>query len=236
MKTEKELQRIGNLIRTKRKEKGLTQEQLAKAISCGKRTISAWENGTNYPYPNSIQPLCNVLGLLPTDFSTAENREETKKEAPIKLTDYLLQAFDTSFMNQHDIELFSKSASTKIENTYIDILTRKARKCKDTYFTGAYHNIYKCELLVHGEEYYTLNNYVEDDNTYYSCYKLDDDFKIIESQEYYITPLIITYRETPYLIDWIIEECKKSSDYSKFNISKPSLEKYKKLKENITFK
>lgn len=235
MKTEKELQRIGSLIRTKRKERGLTQEQLAQALSCGKRTISAWENGTNFPYPNSIQPLCNVLGLLPTDFSTSVNCEETKKEASINLTDYLLQNFDTSFMNQHEIELFTKNISTKIENTYIDILTRKARKCKDAYLTGAYHNIYKCELLSHNEEYYTLENYIEADNAYYSCYKLDDDFNKIENIEYTIYPLIIRYKDKDYLIDWMIEKA-NNDDFPNFNMSELQLKKYRIFREKVTIK
>ena len=251
MSVNKPYEKLGLLIRAKRKEKGLTQEQLTQKLKCAKRNISFWESGQRKPKLEFCYALCKILGLKLDDFNISNSDGydmlecnlyeahtiiEDKKEAPLKLTDYLLQTFDTSFMNQHDIELFTKSTSTKIENTYIDILTRKERKCKENYLTGAYHNVYKCELLVHGEEYYTLENYVEEDDTYYSCYKLDDDFKKIESQEYYISRLIITFRETPYLIDWIIESHKLKADFSKFNMSKPSLEKYNKLMKNITFK
>lgn len=34
---------IGNMISTKRKEKGLSQEQLAQEINVARQTISKWE-------------------------------------------------------------------------------------------------------------------------------------------------------------------------------------------------
>lgn len=242
----KPYEELGLLIRSKRKEKGLTQEQLTEKLNCAKRNISFWENGERKPSLNYIYALCELLDLKPTDFDIPylfEYKppkeyiiEENKKEASLKLTDYLLQNFDTSFMNQHDIELFAKSASTKIENTYIDILTRKSRKCKDTYLTGAYHNIYKCELLSYNEEYYTLENISNDGITYTSCHKLDDDFNKVKNIEYIIYPLIIHYKNKDFCIDWIIEQTNNTGNFSKHNMSEAQAEKYKKFREKISIK
>ena len=42
-------QKIGRFIQTLRKEKGLTQEQLAERFMVARRTVSRWETGSNLP-------------------------------------------------------------------------------------------------------------------------------------------------------------------------------------------
>ena len=42
-------EKIGNFIEEKRKQKKLTQQQLAKKIGVSNRTISNWENGKCMP-------------------------------------------------------------------------------------------------------------------------------------------------------------------------------------------
>ena len=41
--------KIGRFLKMLRKEKGLTQEQLAEILSVSGRTVSRWETGTNMP-------------------------------------------------------------------------------------------------------------------------------------------------------------------------------------------
>lgn len=41
--------KIGGFLRILRKEKGLTQEQLAEKFNVAGRTISRWETGSNMP-------------------------------------------------------------------------------------------------------------------------------------------------------------------------------------------
>ncbi len=41
--------KIGIFLRELRKEKGLTQEQLAEVLNVSGRTVSRWETGTNMP-------------------------------------------------------------------------------------------------------------------------------------------------------------------------------------------
>ena len=42
-------QKIGRFIQALRKEKGLTQEQLAERFMVARRTVSRWETGSNLP-------------------------------------------------------------------------------------------------------------------------------------------------------------------------------------------
>ena len=42
-------QKIGSFLKELRKEKNLTQEQLAEYLNTSRRTISRWETGNNLP-------------------------------------------------------------------------------------------------------------------------------------------------------------------------------------------
>ena len=42
-------QKIGNFLKTLRKEKGITQEQFAETLNVARRTVSRWETGSNMP-------------------------------------------------------------------------------------------------------------------------------------------------------------------------------------------
>ena len=44
-----DMKKIGGFLRRLRKEKGLTQEQLAESLFVSGRTVSRWETGTNMP-------------------------------------------------------------------------------------------------------------------------------------------------------------------------------------------
>ena len=44
-----DLQKIGTFLKDHRKEKGLTQEQLAETLNVSRRTVSRWETGSNMP-------------------------------------------------------------------------------------------------------------------------------------------------------------------------------------------
>lgn len=41
--------KIGNFLKKLRKEKGITQEQLAEILNVSGRTVSRWETGKNVP-------------------------------------------------------------------------------------------------------------------------------------------------------------------------------------------
>lgn len=54
---------IGKFIALRRKEKNLTQEQLAEKLGVSNKTISKWETGKCMPDYSIIRDLCEELGI-----------------------------------------------------------------------------------------------------------------------------------------------------------------------------
>lgn len=85
---------FGEKIRTARKQKGLTQKELASMIGAKHNSVSDWEKNKNRPDPDTIELICGVLDITPnyllsdktdTDISP-EEYEFIKKYR--SLTDY----------------------------------------------------------------------------------------------------------------------------------------------------
>ena len=66
---------IGRFIAMKRKEKNLTQEQLAEKLGISNKTISKWENGKCMPDYSIVKPLCQELGITITELMDGEVKE-----------------------------------------------------------------------------------------------------------------------------------------------------------------
>lgn len=56
---------FGEKIKEARKQKNLTQRQLADLIGAAHNSISDWENNKNKPDPDTIELLCGVLKITP---------------------------------------------------------------------------------------------------------------------------------------------------------------------------
>lgn len=54
---------IGKFIALRRKEKNLTQEQLAEKLGVSNKTISKWETGKCMPDYSIVKNLCEELGI-----------------------------------------------------------------------------------------------------------------------------------------------------------------------------
>ena len=57
---------MGQIIKRLRKERNLTQEELAEQLNVSAQAISKWENGTSMPDISQVVPLANLFGV-PTD-------------------------------------------------------------------------------------------------------------------------------------------------------------------------
>jgi len=71
------LTKIGKFIAEQRKNKKLTQEQLAEKLGINNRTISRWENGINMPDASLYKKICEVLEI---SIEELINGEKTNKE------------------------------------------------------------------------------------------------------------------------------------------------------------
>lgn len=54
---------LAELIYTRRKAKGLSQEQLAESLGVARQTVSKWETGETLPDVESLRKLAIVLGF-----------------------------------------------------------------------------------------------------------------------------------------------------------------------------
>ena len=59
--------KIGKFISLKRREKNITQCELAEMLGISDRAISKWENGVCMPDVSNIPNLCNILGITIND-------------------------------------------------------------------------------------------------------------------------------------------------------------------------
>lgn len=56
-------EKIGKFILEMRKQKGLTQKELAEMVGISDKTISKWECGNSMPDISYLESLCNSLGI-----------------------------------------------------------------------------------------------------------------------------------------------------------------------------
>ena len=66
-------EQIGKFIAEKRKEKKLTQEELAERLGVTNRSISNWENGKNMPDLSLFKPICSVLDITINELLSGKN-------------------------------------------------------------------------------------------------------------------------------------------------------------------
>ncbi len=84
--------RIGAFIKELRKEKGLTQEQLAERLNVSGRTVSRWETGANMPDISLLVELAEFFDVSIPEIIDGERKsekmdQETKEVANI-MADY----------------------------------------------------------------------------------------------------------------------------------------------------
>ncbi len=83
--------KIGKFISECRKEKQLTQEQLATQLGVTSKSISKWERGNCLPDAAKYIPLCEILGITVNELFAGERiNSETEKEAKDCLMDLLV--------------------------------------------------------------------------------------------------------------------------------------------------
>lgn len=71
----------GKFISQKRKEKNLTQEQLAEKLGVSNKTISKWETGKCMPDYGVVKSLCEELEITVAELMDGEEAEEKSVRA-----------------------------------------------------------------------------------------------------------------------------------------------------------
>ena len=81
--------KTGKFISALRKEKGLTQVQLADMLGISDKTVSKWERGAGLPEVSLMLPLCETLGISVNELLTGERLSDSdyKKKAEANIMD-----------------------------------------------------------------------------------------------------------------------------------------------------
>ena len=88
-----DLMKIGRFLQSLRKEKGLTQEQLAEKIGVARRTVSRWETGNNMPDLDILIELSDFYAVNLREILNGERKSERMNE---EVKDTVLQVAEYS--------------------------------------------------------------------------------------------------------------------------------------------
>lgn len=68
--------KIGQFLKSLRKEKSLTQREVAKHLNVSEKTISKWETGNGLPEISLLLPLCRFYGISLNELLSGERLNE----------------------------------------------------------------------------------------------------------------------------------------------------------------
>lgn len=85
-------EKIGKFILECRKEKKLTQAELAEKLGVTDKSISNWENGRNMPDLSLFKPLCELLDISINDLISGERVSKDKYQE--KLEENIISTID----------------------------------------------------------------------------------------------------------------------------------------------
>ena len=97
----------GKFIAKCRKEKGLTQAQLAEKLNITDRAVSKWETGKSMPDSSIMLELCGILGITVNELLSGERIEMSNYEEKV---------------SENLIELTRKDENNMKKNTVISIV------------------------------------------------------------------------------------------------------------------
>lgn len=82
---------MGQIIRRLRKERNLTQEELAEQLNISAPAVSKWENDTSMPDISQVVPLANLFGV-PTDVLFGVYGADHEEEVKVRLEEIFRMA------------------------------------------------------------------------------------------------------------------------------------------------
>ena len=105
-----DLGKIGKFIAFNRKNKGLTQEQLAEKLGVTNKTVSRWETGKYMPDLSLLKPLSEELEITLNELLSGEKLEKEK----------IIESTEKSLVNTID---YTNKEIKKTKKTFTIILT-----------------------------------------------------------------------------------------------------------------
>ena len=182
------VKKVGEYIKQKRKEKKLTQKELAEKLSITDRAISKWERGICCPDISILKELSSILGVSVNELLSGEDIEKLEKEK----TD--------------DVLVDSVKQYTSVE---------KKKNKKLLIFTIVLFIFYIGLVFA---MYLTYNQVTKNDNINWHSYSnkktLDKFFVALENYDYVtIKEMALEAYNTKQVPDTLIEDVNKCDEY-----------------------
>ena len=106
------VKKVGEFIKQKRKEKKLTQKELAEKLSITDRAISKWERGICCPDISILKELSSILEVSVNELLAGEDIEKLEKE---KTDDVLVDSVKQyTSSGSTDVSIFTISAFMRV--------------------------------------------------------------------------------------------------------------------------
>ena len=129
---------LGEKLQELRKQRGLTQEELAAALFVSRTAISKWESGRGYPSIDSLKAISGFFSITIDELlsgeellTIAEDDHKTKRSHLLDLVFGLLDLSAAAFLF---LPLFGQSAANSVQSVSLLSLTAISVYLKAAYF------------------------------------------------------------------------------------------------------
>ena len=121
-----------------RKQKGLTQEELAESLYVSRTAISKWESGRGYPNIDSLKAISKFFSVTIDELLSGEEvltiAEEDQKQKESLLRDMVFGLLDLSAAIVLFVPFFGQKADGYVQAVSLLFLTEVAPYLKAAYF------------------------------------------------------------------------------------------------------
>ena len=154
-----DIEKVSNLIRSKRKEKGFTQEELARHLNVTEKAISRWETGRGTPDISLLVPLSEQLDVSVSEL--LKGKEDIKEDNNIKeIVDYIDITKEKKNKRVIYIASFIYSILLLLYLWYLRVDYNLASPVKITYLGELVYNLFFI-VTVFLTNRYIANNYYD---------------------------------------------------------------------------
>ena len=129
---------LGEKLQQLRKQKGLTQDQLAQALYVSRTAVSKWESGRGYPSIDSLKAMAAFFSVSVDDLLSGEElltiAQEDHKEKSGHIRDLVFGALDLGAAMLLFLPVLGQKAESGVRNVSLLSLTSIASYLKTAYF------------------------------------------------------------------------------------------------------
>jgi transcriptional regulator with XRE-family HTH domain len=100
---------FGKFIAKIRKEKNITQADLANELGVTDKAVSRWERGKGFPDINTLEPLSSALGITVLELMRSEKADmKNKKLSESEITEIVVNAVEMERENQKQDKMVTR--------------------------------------------------------------------------------------------------------------------------------